>query len=205
MKKILLLIMLATCWLNVNSQSLSNTQWIVYDNFNTVFYYYHFLNDTVLDSPDNINYSPISTYQTNGNIFKIVDVISGPCASDTGVYSFNISNDTLNFTVINDPCGSRTSVLDVFTWVRLSTGITQADEEKELKIFPNPTTDFIQIELKNQHVGLRYTINDLRGRIVDSGQINQTTERIDLSSLQHGLYYFNIVGSSYMPKKILKN
>lgn len=80
----------------------------------------------------------------------------------------------------------------------------KADGE-DFAIFPNPVTDFIQIQLGNRSVDA-IAITDMTGRIIIRKQI-KNNEQIDLSALQKGNYIITITDSSgtTINKKIIKN
>lgn len=66
-----------------------------------------------------------------------------------------------------------------------------------LNVFPNPTTDFINIELPKSVSKRVMNIYNVEGRLVMSFDINSTqnTHRIDVSSLALGLYKIELIDS----------
>lgn len=62
-------------------------------------------------------------YTTDGDHFLLKDSIDYPLPvcnlSDTGKYHFKIKLDTLQFTVINDPCERRAGALQLERFVRI--------------------------------------------------------------------------------------
>lgn len=58
-----------------------------------------------------------------------------------------------------------------------------------LSIKPNPTKDLLTISFEGEHVQLRIT--DTNGKLIYSNKA-QTNEQIDLSSVEAGVYFFNI-------------
>ena len=70
----------------------------------------------------------------------------------------------------------------------------------QIKVYPNPSADFIQINGITQ--AFEYTIIDITGKVVIIGQSKNQTP-IDISSLSKGTYFINI--ESYSSFKFLKH
>jgi len=66
--------------------------------------------------------------------------------------------------------------------------------EEALKIYPNPTFDFLTIETES-HENIHVELIDMSGRIVHDFFLNQATTKIDLRSYEDGTYQL-IVHSS---------
>ena len=118
MKKLIFTILLSVCYLFVYTQSLSNTTWINYLPSGDSLYV-HLSLDTLGtgDSPATI--SSLSTYEVLGNTFTIQDFAESPCSTDSGNYTFSIQNDTLDFTLVSDPCAERIAAIRDGVWVRI--------------------------------------------------------------------------------------
>jgi hypothetical protein len=79
---------------------------------------------------------------------------------------------------------------------------TTFEETSQIKIFPNPTHDFIYIEGLQQAA---ISIFDLQGRILQTIDNQNKEKPIDLRSLPSGIYFLHIVdGSSSQTFKIFK-
>jgi type IX secretion system substrate protein len=204
MKKLLLLCLLAPFWFNGISQNLTNTTWEVRDSTNSLNGYYRFEIDTIHWSNDNITYSPISLYQTNTNIFKIVEYIGLACPFDTGYYNYNILNDTLDFTLINDTCISRGYVFDTFNWVRLPTNISSFESEPFLWCYPNPFDQFIYLKLKEFLVGTPFTIYDNHGKVAVTGTVVKVDNIINVQQLSPGIYFLTLHSIPKLTYKLIK-
>lgn len=69
-------------------------------------------------------------------------------------------------------------------------------ENKELidfKIYPNPASDYANIEIAEFIGDLEYQMINAKGQIIKSGQIFTTTEQINLSDLENGLYIIRLI------------
>jgi len=78
-----------------------------------------------------------------------------------------------------------------------SVGVNE-NQENKISVFPNPTENFITIEVKNS---TNYSLVDLNGRTLQNGVINNN-DNIDLSSLNSGSYILRLSnenGSQNLP------
>ena len=80
-----------------------------------------------------------------------------------------------------------------------STNVTSTSD-LEIKIFPNPTSDFITINSLDKG-NLSYSIYSIIGKMVMNGNINTSNPKINISNLEPQLYILMIGGSSH---KIIK-
>lgn len=80
----------------------------------------------------------------------------------------------------------------------------------EVSISPNPATDFIQIELKNEEPSTYWCLlNDAQGRLVRKIAIEKTnrfSQKMDLTDLPNGIYTLTIANeNSSISRQIAKN
>ncbi len=81
-------------------------------------------------------------------------------------------------------------------------GIADIDHDLEVKIFPNPTKDNLNIESPQK---VQIEIFDSFGRLIISRLENSQTESIDLSAYASGVYYVRISsGNRTITKKVMK-
>ncbi|MEM6726037.1 MAG: integrin alpha, partial [Bacteroidota bacterium] len=107
------------------AQELADTRWRVLTQSNDLIGYFDFgLDDTLRFSADNIAFSNLGTYEENGTDLTILDYSGGDCGSIPlpGNYSFEILNNLLQFTLVDDPCASRALTFVVGTWIGLNSG-----------------------------------------------------------------------------------
>jgi TonB family protein len=69
------------------------------------------------------------------------------------------------------------------------------DKEKtiDFKIYPNPATEIVNIEISNFEDNLEYQLINSNGQIQKSGQIYNLTEQINISDLENGLYIIRLI------------
>ena len=90
----------------------------------------------------------------------------------------------------SNSCGdSEVSVVQITSAV--CTGIT-ADESVKTKIYPNPSNGTFTIDTDPVNVGSTYDILNSTGQVVKTGNINETTFKVDLGNTNCGLYLIRI-------------
>jgi subtilisin-like proprotein convertase family protein len=85
----------------------------------------------------------------------------------------------------------------------LSTGDTTFSN---LKIYPNPTSGFVNIDLGNQNLESNSIVKlfDIQGRIISTKEMKTAVDNINISNLSDGVYIITIEnGSSKTTKKIV--
>lgn len=95
---------------------------------------------------------------------------------------------TVCLTVKND-CGTD-EYCSNFEVKRQSTGINTLNPEQALTVFPNPAQQHLSIN--NIKDAFAYDITDATGRLIISTNDFKTHTKIDISSLQQGLYFLTI-------------
>jgi len=102
---------------------------------------------------------------------------------------------------------SKSSSFDSYAWlfsVNISgLSATREISDEALGIYPNPTTDFVQIE-HGTFVPEHYWISNLQGAMVKSGSVS-IENRIDFRELEPGIYLLNLESEGKLVrKKIVK-
>ncbi len=87
---------------------------------------------------------------------------------------------------------------DEITIPSIIMGIDDIDLNSGIKIYPNPTTGKLTIEMNNKLFGdLMINILNQEGKVVSSKKIKKTTEELldqtDLSALSKGIYYIHLI------------
>ena len=71
------------------------------------------------------------------------------------------------------------------------------------KVYPNPTTDFVNIELQQKNK-IAYKLTDLNGRTILQGQFADIINKIDLSKQTAGIYYLTLINLTDNQKETTK-
>ena len=69
-------------------------------------------------------------------------------------------------------------------------GIEENSIEKELTVFPNPSSGVFQVEQESQHM-LELTITDVNGRIILQKTVQSLHNTVDLSAEPSGIYFYH--------------
>jgi hypothetical protein len=120
---------------------------------------------------------------------RIIDVI--------GDISSHASLDA-NGHKINDPYPTNFATggfdLDAVAVIhQKTTGITNIDQNLSIRVYPNPTSDYITIDTKDNNI-YQYSISDITGRLILGASIQNPTN-ISLLQLPNGLYYITLSNS----------
>lgn len=100
----------------------------------------------------------------------------------------------------NDDNGTSAGHIRVFECINLKVDQLESEKEESLKVFPNPTNGFVNIEA-NQIQSIQ-VINSRAQVLVERKQI----DKIDLSSLASGIYYIKVITkNSVLTQRILLN
>ena len=75
-------------------------------------------------------------------------------------------------------------------------------QKHDLELFPNPTTDVINIMFDADLESVSYTIVDALGKTVGSGEVSKEKSSVDVSSFESGVYYFK--GENHLPVIFVK-
>ena len=123
--------------------------------------------------PDNISYDP----DNDGILFASLGVHEHWNDSINKQYTRNLGTG---------------EGIELFRAHDIGTGLEQINNQVKVKIFPNPTTDFINI-INSESKNLDYSLTDLEGKVLLSGKLeNLSQNRIDLTPLKNGMYIIQL-------------
>jgi hypothetical protein len=161
---------------------------------------------SVEDPDDDIAVSIFSAFSSNNTIVKNENIKFS--ADEGGKIKMTIESESkvgeTNITV---------SIYDGFVYVSqqfkfsvvLITGIDE-DPGNDIAVFPNPVSEHLQIQSGSGNEILTFILKDVHGRRLQSGIIDKSGVRIDLSEFAAGLYFFEIVRNdkTITSRKIIK-
>lgn len=85
-------------------------------------------------------------------------------------------------------------------------GLTENNQEQEVIVSPNPCTSFLSIRNSTQEETLEIVLRDLSGKVIRQEKLNQNPLLVDVSDLQHGVYFLETSSATQKSmKKIIKN
>ncbi|WP_298900346.1 T9SS type A sorting domain-containing protein [uncultured Psychroserpens sp.] len=127
-----------------------------------------------------------------GRIYFIIDYIFTPTGGNNPTITASVTNGgapvTLNWTGVTSFTVTSVDANYAFDNLIISPSTLSTDEFtlKTVKIFPNPTTDFI--EVRGLTTTENYNIYDVLGKEVKRGTIS-INEKIDARTLENGVYF----------------
>lgn len=84
-------------------------------------------------------------------------------------------------------------------------GVADFYAEDNIRIYPNPTSDVIQIESKTNKINT-YSLADLSGRVLLSNKLDALNSQINISHLPKGVYILTLTTNGQsIHKKVVKN
>jgi len=127
----------------------------------------------------------------------------GACPDSSGMNAYQDAylkhwNGILDDVGIWNRALSQQEISDLYNGTTLD--VSDLSPEQKFSVYPNPATDRIFVE---QGDFQEYTISDLLGRTVKSGQLD-ADNFIDINSLAQGIYILNITGESKQSFKLVK-
>ncbi|HSD13092.1 MAG TPA: T9SS type A sorting domain-containing protein [Flavobacterium sp.] len=153
------------------------------------------------------------------NSYKITDTYNGAELSTVTLYQIwngSVWVDNIRSLVTYD--GSNNIYQSVNqkwitnAWVnesRMTFGYTLGTEdfslEKNLLLYPNPSSEKITVKTNQYQDNPTYFITDQTGRLIKKGQLNDMETTIDISQMTRGLYFFRIDDNHKNSIKLIKN
>jgi hypothetical protein len=85
----------------------------------------------------------------------------------------------------------------------INLGITNMYDQASVRVVPNPATDIFTLRVNNELIGTTYSISDMTGREMTSGNVNTQSTPISVASLTSGVYLITVSdGKSNITKRI---
>ena len=87
-------------------------------------------------------------------------------------------------------------------------GIAETGFNFSLQAYPNPTTDYLTLNLGNAELStLNFQLYDIGGKLIESKKITSTTETILVENLPSATYFLKVTNNNNEVKtfKIIKN
>ena len=75
-----------------------------------------------------------------------------------------------------------------------TTGIDKLQSSNQISIFPNPTENNVRIKIEDGDLKkMRYSVFDLKGKVLKQGKIRNDNQLLDLSPFGSGIYLLNFI------------
>jgi hypothetical protein len=127
----------------------------------------------------------------------VVASSGGHFENGTAQMSFTLG-ETVTPTIANDS----NTLTQGFHQTKLTVvGLEELLESIGMLVFPNPTSDFITIELNDDPTNYEVIMLDATGKLVSSSPVRNKTEQIDMRHLAAGSYYLNIINKENLQNR----
>lgn len=130
-------------------------------------------------------YNTVSNYTQFNFKINYTDSVTAP---DTIVMLFSSSGGAQNF---QGQVGS-TLYVDEITLTNTSGVEVLLNNEVQVEVFPNPTADYLNINVLEDVKDLTYNIYNYEGKLVTKNKLNKNT-KIDVSLFNDGKYFISIM------------
>jgi 1,4-alpha-glucan branching enzyme len=145
------------------------------------------------------------------------DVLPGemnPGFQHTGTWYDFFSSHELEVTDLSAPMQIGPGEFHIYTDQRLHqpnydiiTGIEDSYLETMIEVFPNPAIEYLNLMINaNFTSGTSWEIRDILGKAVLSGELDTPDQRIDISTLSHGVHFISVIsGNNHSTVKFIKD
>ena len=92
--------------------------------------------------------------------------------------------------------------------VSIATQVSETISNIESNIYPNPTTDFLMLNVPEIEENYIYQVTDINGKQLNTGPINNIQTSLDFSSYVVGTYFIKLSGqanSNIKTFQVIKN
>lgn len=145
-----------------------------------------------------INLSVLLVFPLLASAQSVIGNINSGAVSEN---SFNHSVGEI-YVIPSNPDDASSGTLGILYQTTLKVlGINEILKD-DVKIYPNPTADFINLKLSSKNKIDEAVINDNSGRIILKTKIE--SDKIDLRSLNTGIYLLYFTNTDIKPIKIIK-
>lgn len=135
----------------------------------------------------------------------------------SGAYQFTESTDLIDFSItsrlVSFDFAPRHGTIIPITQQEKTTlnakwggsGVKSNQQVVDVDVFPNPTSDFINVWLDGNIIisGLEINIVDVTGKIIQTQQLSGNSKKIDVRNLRSGIYFIQIESDdTQIPSKI---
>lgn len=139
-------------------------------------------------------YALLSAQNTYKSVSVPVVLLSGETSADSAIIEFNSSRGEVG--TVTKAVGSTLTVDNVRFTYDVAIGIESLDVNAGLKLYPNPSNGFINVENANAE-DFVITILTTNGKLVKSFVVNSlSAKNVDLTSLSKGLYIVKFEGKN---------
>lgn len=91
--------------------------------------------------------------------------------------------------------------------ISITSGLNEAGVNINLSAYPNPTTNYLMLQIDNSDIALSYQLFDMRGQLLESKPVTVNITNIEMEQFAKGAYFLKVSQNSKEIKsfKIIKN
>jgi hypothetical protein len=91
--------------------------------------------------------------------------------------------------------------------ISITTGLLETDIKLNLSAYPNPTTNYLMLQIDNFDKDLSYQLFDISGKLLESNTVAANSTTINMEQMQTGTYLLKVTQNNKLVKtfKIIKN
>jgi hypothetical protein len=91
--------------------------------------------------------------------------------------------------------------------ISIITGLLETDIKLNLSAYPNPTTNYLMLQIDNFDKDLSYQLFDISGKLLESNTVAANSTTINMEQMQTGSYFLKVTQNNTLVKtfKIIKN
>lgn len=146
--------------------------------------------------------STIGLFQINAQ--ENINSTGGKATGTNGTVTYSVGQ-----TVFNTSSSESGTILEGVQQpyeIFITTGIEMTTINLELKVFPNPTTNILNLTVEIEENGLSYQIFNISGKILESKKINSRITQIGMLDLKPSTYFLRVLKKDQIIKsfKIIK-
>jgi hypothetical protein len=131
---------------------------------------------------------------------------SGGDASGSGG-SVAYSVGQIVYTTNTSSSGSVTQGVQQPYEISITIGLLETDIKLNLSAYPNPTTNYLMLQIDNFDKDLSYQLFDISGKLLESNTVAANSTTINMEQMQTGTYLLKVTQNNKLVKtfKIIKN
>ncbi len=135
------------------------------------------------------------------SVDNVVHYIYNPTVKNASTWPFDaeqyiLLNIAIEPSIASNFVQSAMEIDYVRVYQQTSLGSNNVTKENELVLFPNPTTDKLNLVIQENQIGNRATIYSVLGQELNSYILNNEQTILDVSHYQNGIYLLKIEGNS---------
>jgi len=130
---------------------------------------------------------------------------SGGDASGSGGYAA-YSVGQIVYTTYTGTNGSVAQGVQQPYEISITLGLLETDIKLNLSAYPNPTTNYLMLQIDNYDKALLYQLYDISGKLLESNTVVANSTTINMEQMPTGSYFLKVTQNSTLVKifKIIK-